>query len=278
MLPARLVVIALACIALAGAAWAQGIPPSLPSGTWVAKGDGACEGRPWGQSYATETPDPRQCRPGSNGLVALCFDEAGAQKARNVGSAPVTPGECAADGPRGKIYECRAATVPPERIAQERCHAEMSTPWTAAGRGYSLTLVVDGPTCDGAVGFLTVRAPDGSPLWSSPAIGLHYSLAFQDVSRADLEKAMSAVLNLTPGNGGRTADKVLPDWPDGDASRSWRNGDAQWYVKEGVTPREWRSWRTAKAPILGVGLGQETYFLFVLDADGKMREAGFVVP
>ena len=72
----------------AGAAHAQGggKPPSRPTGVWVARGEGSCEGRYWNTSFATDTPDPRQCRPGSNGRVALCFDKDAGLKA--VGAAP----------------------------------------------------------------------------------------------------------------------------------------------------------------------------------------------
>ena len=254
------------------------MPPSRPTGVWVARGEGSCEGGYWNQSLATDTPDSRQCRPGSNGRVALCFDKDAALKAVGYpGPAcvyrQVTPAECASSGPRGKIYECQAVMTP-ERLAQELCRGRTSAPWAAAP-GYTLTVIVDGATCEEAVGFLTVRAPSGSPIWSSPAFSVAGSRAFQSVKTpADLEKGMSALVHLEQTIFGTAGD--LPEWPDG-ADGSWSRDAVFWRVKQGVTRAQWQEWRRTKAALLALGLGMETFFLYVLDADGSIREIGFFV-
>jgi len=195
---------------------AQGTPPpSLLTGTWVARGEGPCFGIWTKISHSTtDTPDPKLCRPGSNGWVALCYDK---DTVWNTLGTPrqaclyqrMTPAQCTGSGARGKIYECQAVMTP-EVLAQEVCRSSMSAPWAAAP-GYTLTLVVDGPTCDEAVGFLTVRGPNGVPIWSSPAISVAGSVAFQNMwTRADLETNMDALVQHTSLI---TAGDLLHEWP-----------------------------------------------------------------
>ena len=264
-------ILILAVLLAPTAAAAQG-----QTGTWVARGEGRCEGGQFKES-SSATPDPRQCRPGSNGRVALCFDKDPALEAVGIREPAcfyrqVTPAECSSTGPRGKIYECQAVMTP-ERLAQEVCRGRTSAPWAAAP-GYTLTLIVDGATCEEAVALLTVRKPSGSPIWSH-AIGMG-SLEFQDLQTpADLENVMNALVSL----GHTTLETAgdLPEWPDGAANGSWVRGAVHGTVKEGVTRAQWQEWRRTKAPLLSLGLGMETYFLYVLDADGSIREIGFFV-
>ena len=262
----------------AGAAHAQGggTTPSLPTGTWVARGEGRCNVGQWWRkaTLSIDTPDPQQCQPGWNGRVALCLDKDTALKDLSEPQSAciylqVSPAECASSGPRGKIYECQAVMTP-ERLAQEVCRGRASAPWAAAP-GFTLTVIVDGETCEEAVGFLTVRAPGRSPIWSSPAFSAR-SVAFQNLQTpADLENAMNALVSL----GHTTLETAgdLPEWPDGAAR--WERGAVHGTAKEGVTHAQWQEWRRTKAPLLVLGLGMETYFLYVLDADGSIREIGY---
>jgi hypothetical protein len=273
-------VLILAVLLAPTTAAAQGTPPpSLLTGTWVARGEGDCEGGGSQYSLSTDTPDPKLCRPGSNGRVALCFDKNTAPKAIGFPEPTciyrrATPAECTGSGPRGKIYECQAIMTP-EVLAQEVCRNSMSAPWAAAP-GYTLTLVVDGATCEEAVGFLIVRRPNRLPIWASPPMSVAGSLEFQSVqTRADLESEMDKVVRLTHTILHTAGD--LPEWPHGTADGRWSRGAVNWYVGEGITPAQWQEWRRTKAPLLALGLGMETYFVYVLDADGRIREIAFFV-
>ena len=207
--------------------------------------------------------------------MALCFDPETPLKESAHRSAcvyrQITPAACANSGPRGKIYECQAVMTP-ESLAREVCRGRISAPWAAAP-GYTLTLVVDGATCEEAVGFLTVRTPNRWPIWSSPAFSVGSSALQGLRTPADLEGVMNSQVRLEYTILKTVAD--LPEWPEGAAYGSWVRGAVHGTVKEGVTRDQWQEWRRTKAPLLSLGLGMETYYLYVLDADGRIREIGY---
>jgi hypothetical protein len=156
--------------------------------------------------------------------------------------------------------------------AQPHCAGKSTAPWTAAGKGYALTIAVDGATCATASASYSALH-DGQSLWSK-SVKVPGNLAFQDLNApADLARLLPAILHdaqLSP------AADVLPTWPTGRSDRVLGGPDVHYYVGEGITPEQWNGWRSAKAPLLMFAQGIETVTLLVLD-QGQVREIGYLV-
>jgi hypothetical protein len=240
---------------MAGGAVAQP-GPTPTGGSWAAAGERACGGRSWGASYGNATPDPATCTPTSDGMTAVCGDNQCRYRS-------VTPDQCRGDGPASRIYRCRAPTASKAEAAKAACSATESGPWVDAGKGYSIIIVVEGATCASANMTITVRRPDGLPIWSH-TVAARASVMFQGVKAPpDLHKLLAYLL---------TRDKFKSDFLP-----AWGT-DKRFHPDPGVTAEQWNAWRAAKLPMLGFTFGIETVHLYLLDDDGTIREVGGLVP
>ena len=175
----------------------------------------------------------------------------------------VTPDECRGDGKAGKIYRCQAPVLSKTEGARAVCSATESGPWKDAGKGYSITIVVEGATCASANMTITVRRPDGLPIWSH-AVAARASVMFQDVKAPpDLHTLLAYLLTQD-----RFKSDFLPAW----------GTDSRFHPDPDVTVEQWNAWRAAKLPMLGFTFGIETVHLYLLDEDGTIRAVGGLVP
>jgi hypothetical protein len=178
------------------------------------------------------------------------------------------PDQCRGDGAPLQAYQCRAPALSAMAAKQAVCSAQRSVPWPAAGKGYSITAVIEGPTCASASGTVTVRRPDGLPIWSQ-SVAARGSVEFQHLqSPKDLDAVLTSLLRTPDGTSGD-----LPEWADG--ARFPPRG---WYADGQVTRERWNSWRAAKLPVLHFTWGIETDHVYVLDEDGVLREVGGHTP
>ena len=252
---ARLLLSTLIACAAAAAAVAQP-GPAPTGGVWTAAGERACDGRSWGASYGSPQPDPAMCAPTSDGMTAVCGDNECRYRS-------VTPDQCRGAGAAGKLYRCRAPAVSTAEAAKAVCSATESGPWPDAGKGYSITIVVEGATCASANMTITVRRPDGLPIWSQSA-SARGSVMFQDVKAPqDLHTLLAGLLTQNT-----LKSDFLPAW----------GTDSRFHPDPGITAEQWNAWRTAKLPMLGFTFGIETVHLYVLDDDGVIRKVGGLVP
>lgn len=246
--------------AMAGGAVAQP-GPAPTGGVWTAAGEQACDGRSWADSYGSATPDPGLCTPTSDGMTAVC---GGNQCRYKV----VTPDQCRGEGAAAKLYRCQAPAVPPVAAQQAVCSARRSVPWPAAGKGYSITAIVDGATCASASATVIVRRPDGLPIWSH-TVATQGSLEFHHlVTPKDLDAVLKALLRI-----GDYASDILPEWADGAPSPP-----RGWYAADQVTREQWNALRTAKLPVLIFTWGMETNHIYVLEETGGLREVAGHTP
>jgi len=242
------------CVMATAAAAQPGPQPT--GGSWTAAGERACDGKSWGASYGSAEPDSGMCTPTSDGMTALCGDNQCRYRA-------VTPDQCRGDGAAGKLYRCQAPAISTADAGKAVCSATESGPWPEAGKGYSITIVVEGATCASANMTITVRRPDGLPIWSH-SVAARGSLMFQDVKAPqDLQKVLTSLL---------TRDKLKSDFLP-----AW-GSDSRFRPDPGVTAEQWNAWRAAKLPMLAFTFGIETTYLYVLDDGGNIREAGGLVP
>jgi hypothetical protein len=172
------------------------------------------------------------------------------------------------------LVTCLAASTAAAQSASEQpiCWGHASAPWDAAGTGYSITVVVEGPTCAGANGTITVRRPDGLPIWSQ-SVPVKASVMFQNLEAPrDLDRVLALILSITVKER-ETLDTVLPEWPEGAPGPldSFRAAD-------GVRREQWNTWRAAKSPVLRFVWGIETVSVYVLDGDGRIRDVGYYTP
>ena len=249
----------MACARASGAAAQPG--PTPAGGVWTAAGERACDGRSWGDSHGSATPDPGMCTPTSDGMTAICGGNQCRYRA-------VAPDQCRGEGAAARLYRCQAPAVSGEAAQQAVCSARRTVPWPAAGKGYSITAIVDGTTCASASGTVIVRRPDGLPIWSH-TVAAHGSLEFQDlIAPKDLDAVLKSLLHKED----YTSD-ILPEWADGAPSPP-----RGWYAVDQVTRERWNAVRAAKLPVLIFTWGIETNHIYVLEETGGLREVAGHTP
>lgn len=259
----RLVSLALVGCLLASVAMAQ---RKAPDGLWAPVGERACGDRHWAWTLTAgraNEPDPYLCTASTSGMTAICTGNYCRYK-------NVTPDQCRGDGERGKAYQCRASAA----ARQTPCAMRASAPWTAAGKGYSLTMAIDGPTCASATATITVRRPDGLPIWSLPIV-VRDSAMFENADTPQaLNRALTQRLKLAVDETA-TSDAFLQEWREGEP---YPKGRAPQFPARDVSRMQWNEWRAAKLPLLLFVPEREAVRMYILEKDGRIVEVGKYVP
>jgi len=241
-------------------------------GDWVEIGERTCGGRTWGKSWGTSSgamePEPVFCTPGSKGLTAVCDN-------KSCRYTTATADQCRVEGASGKAYRCEIEALSAADAKAAVCSGEETAPWLAAGKGYSITVVIDGPTCASAYGAIIIRRPDGLPIWSH-SVAAQQSTMFVLGEPQQLADSLKGLLQMMQG------DRLTDSSPLFTTERlpEWRNGEKSpgcgWYAD--VSQKQWNQWRAAKLPALVLMWGTEDESWYLLNEDGEIHRAGGHIP
>jgi hypothetical protein len=255
---------------LAAQALAQQSTVDTPSvGVWTDIGARSCGGRTWATTYDVQNgPAPDFCRPGSKGLIAVCND-------KSCRYTTATSDQCRIEGGSGKAYRCEVEAPSAADTTAAVCSGEETAPWVAAGKGYSITVVIDGPTCASAYGAIVIRRPDGLPIWGH-SVAAEWSTMFRLAEPQQVADTLKELLRAMQGdrfndNNAPFTTGELREWPEGEKSPGcgWRSE---------VSQRQWNQWRAAKLPALVFMWGTEEESWYLLDEYGSVRKAGGHTP
>lgn len=148
------------------------------------------------------------------------------------------------------------------------CEASVGAVWTPATgqRPFRVEAVSHGPSCDRAIVVLTVRGPDGKPLWVDARVG-QLVMLFAGVKNT---KAMKSALGDWIRQGPQLKNAAsLPSWPPG-AERP-ASGEFPFLPDEAVDRDFYESARRAKLPLFCYVQGMESMACVVLKDGGMMK-------
>jgi hypothetical protein len=161
------------------------------------------------------------------------------------------------------------AAGPASAAAVPGCEASVGSVWTPAGqRPFRAEAVSHGPSCDKAIVVVTVRGPDGKPLWVDARLA-QFVMLFADVTNV---RAMKTALGDWIRQGGQLKTAAsLPSWPPG--AQQPASGEFPFLPDEAVDRDFYESARRAKLPLFCYVQGMESMACVVLK-DGGMTKLG----
>lgn len=162
--------------------------------------------------------------------------------------------------------------LPGAHAADARCGGTASTPWTAAGKGWMIEAMADGPTCDGAVATMAIRNAAGEPMfWTSQVAGQTMVLAYK-ANAKELSDGLKEWID-PKGSSIQTSD-ALPEWSKGAEAPGKADAEFPFMQAEGMDRDTYEAIRAQKAPTFCFVQGMESLNCLVLDKDGVLTSAG----
>ncbi len=165
-----------------------------------------------------------------------------------------------------------ALLAAPSALAAERCGGTASAAWDAAGKGWMIEAMADGPTCDQAVATMVIRNATGEPVFNTSQVANQTMLLAGKTNAKELGDGLKEWID--PKGSNITTSDALPEWKKGAEAPGEAGAEFPFYPDEGMTQEAYEAIRATKAPTFCYVQGMESLNCLVLDKDGVLTSAG----